>query len=182
MDNFQNRIKLTRNSLGLSQAVLALKTGVSQPTVANWENGSHVPRQAVLEKISDVLGVSSSWLLTGTRNENEIPAQIYLQTPITHVPVFNWPDKPADLSSSAPTGFFPYSSHHQNLFGVIRPDAQKAGYTIIICNPEITKDLREGFYLISIDEEVRQIYSGDLDEIGSADILGRVLAEMNFFP
>jgi len=105
MDNFQNRIKLTRNSLGLSQAVLALKTGVSQPTVANWENGSHVPRQAVLEKISDVLGVSSSWLLTGTRNENEIPAQIYLQTPITHVPVFNWPDKPADLSSSAPTGF-----------------------------------------------------------------------------
>jgi len=186
MDNLHARIKSTRKStrigLGLSQASLAEKTGVSQPTVANWETGSHVPRQAVLEKISEALGVSSIWLLSGTREANEIPSQIYLKTPIRHIPIFNWPETSTDISTAAPSGFLPFSSRQENLFGIIKPGEREAGYTVLICKPATSGNLRHGHYLIGTNDGIEQVKLADIDELSSGSVLGRIMAEMSFFP
>ncbi|MEE9347932.1 MAG: helix-turn-helix transcriptional regulator [Robiginitomaculum sp.] len=73
------QIKLARKALGISQSALALMTGVSQPTVANWESGSHAPRHAALEKIEHALGGSPAW--------QDVPA-----LKIHPVPLLGWPE------------------------------------------------------------------------------------------
>jgi len=46
-----------RAALGLSQAALARQLGVSQPTVARWESGEHVPELPTLLRLADQLGL-----------------------------------------------------------------------------------------------------------------------------
>ncbi len=181
MDDLHKRIKSTRVSLGLSQAILAKRTGVSQPTVANWENGSHVPRQAVLEKISDVLGVTPLWLLSGTREGDDIPASLYLQTPIRHIPVYHKDELQNEIHASVPVGYLPYASRHESLFGLMQRQEDTKSYSITICDPNAVKGLREGGYLISLPEGVKTISVEALDRMKMANVLGRVIAEMKFF-
>jgi len=61
--NVGQRIKSARQALGLSQSDLADLTDVSQPTVANWEKGSHAPRHATLSKIAGALKSTPASLL-----------------------------------------------------------------------------------------------------------------------
>ena len=46
-----------RAELRLSQAALARRLGVSQPTVARWESGEHVPELRTLLRLADQLGL-----------------------------------------------------------------------------------------------------------------------------
>lgn len=46
-----------RAELGLSQAALARRLGVSQPTLARWESGEHVPELTTLLRLADQLGL-----------------------------------------------------------------------------------------------------------------------------
>lgn len=84
------RIRLARKDAGLNQAELALKVGVSQPSVANWESGVHDPRRLMLGKIADALKVSPEWLASGARSQVEADKQAaaaYLRRPLRHTPV-----------------------------------------------------------------------------------------------
>jgi len=58
--NIPFRIKQRRKELSLSQAALAKACGVGQSTVANWERGGHIPRQATLHKIAAALKTAVS--------------------------------------------------------------------------------------------------------------------------
>ncbi|MEL7029272.1 MAG: helix-turn-helix transcriptional regulator [Pseudomonadota bacterium] len=86
------RIKRARKAAGLSQADLAARASVSQPTVANWELGAHDPRRPVLEKVADALGVTCQWLNHGDEDAATIAVEAaeYFRTPIVHVPVIDW--------------------------------------------------------------------------------------------
>ncbi len=46
-----------RAELGLSQTELARRLGVSQPTVARWESGEHVPEIGTLVRLAETLGL-----------------------------------------------------------------------------------------------------------------------------
>lgn len=84
------RIKACRKRAGLNQGALADRLGVTQPTVANWEAGVHDPRQLMLAKLADALGVSLGWLAGGERSEAERDKGAgapYMRRPIQHVPV-----------------------------------------------------------------------------------------------
>jgi transcriptional regulator with XRE-family HTH domain len=92
------RIREARTRRSWSQARLAEAACVSQPTVANWENGSHSPREAALERLTRALEVGRLWLLEGQVNGiHTEPAQTpeadsgYFATPILHIPVYPWP-------------------------------------------------------------------------------------------
>ena len=50
-------IKTSRENLGLTQADLAIRVGVSQQTIARWERGNSTPSTAALEKLAAVLGL-----------------------------------------------------------------------------------------------------------------------------
>ncbi len=95
------RIRSTRKSLNLNQANLALRVGVSQPAIANWESGIHDPRRLMMAKLAEALGVSAEWLAEGARSEVERdkqPAAAYLRRPVQHVPVIGLHDAARLLS------------------------------------------------------------------------------------
>ncbi|MDR0480833.1 MAG: helix-turn-helix domain-containing protein [Gallionellaceae bacterium] len=59
------RIKKARTTLGWSQAELARRMYVSQPSVADWESGRKAPHTKNLVRLAVLLGVSFEWLSTG---------------------------------------------------------------------------------------------------------------------
>jgi transcriptional regulator with XRE-family HTH domain len=58
------RLKMLRTKLNLSQNEFALKIGASLMTVSRWENGAPIP-QKNLYRINQEFGVSNEWLLNG---------------------------------------------------------------------------------------------------------------------
>lgn len=50
-------IKTSRENLGLTQADLAIRVGVTQQTIARWERGDSTPSTAAVERLSAVLGL-----------------------------------------------------------------------------------------------------------------------------
>lgn len=63
------KIKAIREKLNLSQDELAKKIGVSQSSVAKWENCDNNPRCNLLPKIASILGCSVDELL---QDEKEV--------------------------------------------------------------------------------------------------------------
>jgi len=57
------KIRYIRENLGLSQAKLSLKSGVSQTYISELELGKKQPTLPIISKIADALGVSIEKLL-----------------------------------------------------------------------------------------------------------------------
>lgn len=66
MKGIGERILAIRVGLGLNQAKFAGLVGVSQPTVARWENEEDMPGEQNLGKIARLGGISASQLRYGT--------------------------------------------------------------------------------------------------------------------
>lgn len=64
-DSPGKRLSSFRKSLGINQRRLAASLGVSQGRIGAIETDAAPPSRAFLQKISDVYGVSSDWLLDG---------------------------------------------------------------------------------------------------------------------
>ncbi|WP_051279520.1 helix-turn-helix domain-containing protein [Hellea balneolensis] len=152
------RIKDRRKELGLSQDNLAKACDVGQSTVANWESGSHIPRQASLQKIAKALETNDIWLLSGEHMNKRGTLESYLQKPIHHVPVYIWPLPGNRLEEAAPDAYIPISSHHKNLFAMTlgtKKDDFKAGTILIFTRDEAFSeqgyvlDITEGAYNLS---------------------------------
>ncbi|RKQ71546.1 helix-turn-helix protein [Litorimonas taeanensis] len=127
MPNLHSRIKQNRKRLGLSQSDLAEKCGVSQPTVANWERGGHIPRQEALKRIAENLGVDSVWLISGEMPVNQSPAFQYLNTPIRHVPIYNWFKNARNFSTALPIRYASVATESDDVFGIIAPKNSEYG-------------------------------------------------------
>ena len=61
--DFQYRLRLVRESRGLSQADLAKKTGLQPAAISHFETGQRSPSFDNLRKLSDALNVSVDYLL-----------------------------------------------------------------------------------------------------------------------
>lgn len=59
------RMRKRRETLGLNQAGLAARLGVTQGAVAQMETGRRSPSRTVLPRLAKVLGVSVDYLLSG---------------------------------------------------------------------------------------------------------------------
>ncbi len=70
---FGDRLAAAREAAGLSQAAFASKLGVKPGTMTSWENDLKEPRANRLQMMSGILGVSMSWLLTGSGNGPDAP-------------------------------------------------------------------------------------------------------------
>lgn len=116
MPNLHSRIKQHRKKLGLSQADMADRCGVSQPTIANWERGGHAPRKDALEKIAHCLGVDSIWLLSGELPAGRSPIHQHLNTPIRHIPIYEWTNSAKAFSNAQPTRYLSLAIELEELF------------------------------------------------------------------
>lgn len=88
------RIREARQARGLSQAELAERVRVSQPTIAHWEQGVHAPRQMAMVRLADALGVTAEWLTGETRPAAVAAGAVsrpYLERVLRHAPIFAWP-------------------------------------------------------------------------------------------
>ena len=125
------RIREARKSIGLSQADLAIKVGVSQPAIANWETGVHDPRRIVLAKLADALDAPLEWLAAGARSPKERDSHAtaaYIRRLVHHVPVIGFADATAfadDLSAdphAVAQDYIPVTTNASRLFAVLVTD------------------------------------------------------------
>ncbi|MBE7075098.1 MAG: helix-turn-helix transcriptional regulator [Clostridiales bacterium] len=63
MNIFSERIKELRLENNLTQDALALKTGISQSAIANWENGKKSPSIESIVILAKFFKCSSDYLL-----------------------------------------------------------------------------------------------------------------------
>ena len=71
-------IKRLRTEIGLSQQQFADMLYIDRSTCANWETGRRMPDAAMILKISDVLGVDTSYLMNVMKQQETIPNVIML--------------------------------------------------------------------------------------------------------
>lgn len=63
-------LKELRNEKGLTQEMLAEKTGVSRRTVSRWETGSNLPDLVLLVELADFYEVDIREIFEGERKQN----------------------------------------------------------------------------------------------------------------
>lgn len=73
LEKIGNMIKKCRLEMGMTQAELAEKVGVSDKTVSKWEKGYTVPKSIVFAKLADALEISVTELFDGERKEKVEP-------------------------------------------------------------------------------------------------------------
>jgi DNA-binding XRE family transcriptional regulator len=79
LDSFAGRLKAARNAMfervgrDMTQSALADKAGVTRATVSGWESGLYEPPRRMMQKLADILGVTSVWLDYG--QEPRYPAE-----------------------------------------------------------------------------------------------------------
>lgn len=66
--SFATRLKQARENAGFTQLELAKKLGVTKSAIGNYENGVSSPKDIVLLKIFDVLGVEPNFLFQDSFN------------------------------------------------------------------------------------------------------------------
>jgi len=66
MTGINDRLKLIRNSLSITQREFAGKLSVSQSMYADWETGNLLPKERYLKLISLEFNINLDWLRDGT--------------------------------------------------------------------------------------------------------------------
>lgn len=84
MGRLNENIRGLRMQLGISQVVLAQKLCVTKQCVSNWENDNILPSIEALEKLADVFGVSTDYLL-GREAKSVISAEGLTDEQAAHV-------------------------------------------------------------------------------------------------
>lgn len=72
---FGDRLAAAREAARLSQKELAQRVGVKSSTMRGWEEDLSEPRANRLSILAGILGVSLSWLLTGTGEGLDAPEE-----------------------------------------------------------------------------------------------------------
>lgn len=164
--NIHHRIKTRRKKLGLSQDVLAKACGVGQSTVANWERGGHIPRQATLHKIAAALDTDEAWLLSGERANMRGPLNAYMSRPIRHVAVFDWPQNVAALNAALPRTFIAVTADHDNIFALALPqDVEEFRAGTVLAFTRDYDETQPGLFLDISEAEcgLSEIHSANCD-------------------
>lgn len=65
MNDFSLRLVGILKQRGISSHQLAKEINISRATISNYINGKTKPKNLILEKLSDYLGLSKDWLLKG---------------------------------------------------------------------------------------------------------------------
>ncbi|GLQ23244.1 hypothetical protein GCM10007853_11180 [Algimonas ampicilliniresistens] len=152
------RLKTTRKKHGLSQSELAKQVDVSQPTIANWERGGHIPRPDALARIASALRTDPAWLVSGEMPAQSNPAHQHLAKPVHHVPVYEWPVDSLDPTATQPVSYQAVAADFSDMFALqAHPSAGfEDGATLIFSQSVMTTPgrflVREGSSFILSDQ------------------------------
>ena len=62
MSTLGERLKIALKNKNMKQSVLAYRTGIDRSYITNYISGKYEPKSATLNKMAEILGVSSAWL------------------------------------------------------------------------------------------------------------------------
>ncbi len=150
---------------------MADRCGVSQPTIANWERGGHLPRKDALEKIAACLGVDSIWLLSGELPAGRSPVYQHLNTPIRHIPIFEWTRNARSFANAQPTRYLSLAIELEDLFALDSLDHKEFGLETILIFDKSAKPAANAQFLVQNQEvlslcEGAELENSDLKPIG----------------
>ncbi|WP_415811078.1 helix-turn-helix domain-containing protein [Litorimonas haliclonae] len=174
MPNLHSRIKQHRKKLGLSQADMADRCGVSQPTIANWERGGHVPRKDALEKIADCLGVDSVWLLSGELPAGRSPVYQHLNTPIRHIPIYESTPSAKSFANAKPTRYLSLAIELEDLFALDSVDHKEFARDSILIFDRQAKPAANARFLVQNGDKISLIDGAELENPGFV-LIGRLI-------
>ena len=159
-EKLNTRIKNRRIELGLSQEILAKACNVGQSTVANWERGGHIPRTNKISKIAEALNIEEVWLISGEHPVDEGPINQYLNTPIRHIPVNNWPTSKTAFESQKPMGYVTMTIGPKSVFALLAPKTgtEFKHNTLLMFSEEYVQSA-EGIYLVLKEENYNLTHS-----------------------
>ena len=63
--NLAERLKIFRESLGLTQEEFAKKLNTTQAVISNYERGARIPTADFLNRLTETFHLNINWLLTG---------------------------------------------------------------------------------------------------------------------
>jgi len=175
MESIGERVKLKRKQLGITQLELANKLNITDRAVSKWEQNEGNPDITLIPNISQILGVSIEYLLTGKETEKEI-------VPISKRELCAQKDDPSLLDVSFINNqkdenektLFSYIIQYEsvNIFSYliskkmenkICPHANKSQYI------DFTSYIKDFMYMLLI--------SNNLDQMNSFTLLNKDMAE-----
>lgn len=84
------RIRLKRRELGMTQQALADKTGVNRVTVTGWEKGDYQPNGVNLQQLAEALETNAKWLTDGVTDEQTNVSFSKFNNPRGEYPLISW--------------------------------------------------------------------------------------------
>ena len=88
MKTFADKVKEARETLGMSQGVLAEKVDVSQRSITAYETGASSPRGTTARKLAHALNISLDYLLNDeNRRPQKRPSKKTPTLPLSTIPM-----------------------------------------------------------------------------------------------
>ena len=72
MDRFPEKLRAARKAKAMNQTELAEAVGVTQRSLTNYECGRAVPRESVLRKLAETLGVTVEYLVNDQTDDPNV--------------------------------------------------------------------------------------------------------------
>lgn len=98
---FGERLRSARMNVGMTQAELAAKLGLTYQSVSQWERCDHSPRVDTVMRIADALGVSADFLLDVGGVEMELPDWLRSRDTQKPAAIVEWTQEAEERISAA---------------------------------------------------------------------------------
>ena len=145
--SFGERLRIARQSQGLTQQQLAELIGVSRSTVAMWETGEHQPDLDTVSKLATILKVSVDFLLGKTEDPTSLEQRLKDQpwyVELRPIPVYNG-------ANAGDIGTFP--DDRNIVMWISVPKKGPGKYGVIVHGDSMEPDIKDGDIVV-IDPDV----------------------------
>ena len=145
--SFSERLRIARQSRGLTQQQLAELIGVSRSTVAMWETGEHQPDLDTVSKLATILKVSVDFLLGKTEDPTPLEQRLKDQpwyVELRPIPVYNG-------ANAGDIGTFP--DDRNIVMWISVPKKGPGKYGVIVHGDSMEPDIKDGDIVV-IDPDV----------------------------
>ncbi len=142
MESIGDRIRDRRAKLGMSQQALALKVGMGQGNVSDWERGKYTPSRSLLPHLAKALHVSVIWLEFGLQPTESRDSVSQPTRPLTMVPVISWVEAGsfADVTTVYPI------ENAEDFVPV--PEACETCFALIVAGDSCNREFAEGSVIV----------------------------------
>ena len=133
MSYMGQRIKTSREQLGLEQSAISAQLGTTQQTVSRWERGETTPNSAYRERLAHLLGIPVAELHEAARLDRESRARSQYSTPVrpllAELPFrdLSW-DRFQELVEGVARAKYP----HARVSAVGGPGDEQGGFDVVV--------------------------------------------------